>query len=310
MATEEKVRFLVKQMSMTMLFTDNEMYLPTKGRLAWDPSLPKPKNIYNARWKLFASELAFLTMVLTRIGDDVTPVVVYAGAAPGYHIPALASLFPKLEFFLYDVRRFRFGPKEKLHIMRKNFNDEFAKEWKETGRTVIFISDVRNADQHKIDSEVAAQVNMTDQARWVEIMKPAWWSIRFRIPYPIVEKGEKYEYLGGWLMLQPFTKALSMEMRLVGNGNIERKPYDTRELEELLFYHNRMVRPKKDLFCNVYSLDDKKYSAEEFNHSYDMTYLLYTIDNYLMSSVAIPFSHSVDEAGNLAFASKLIAMLD
>lgn len=309
-----------RSMERGLQFTDQSMFLPREGKLKWEP---KVKPIVAARCdpqlRLFVMELAFLSLVLPRISSQLLhkPDVLYVGAAMGRHIPHLASLFPELNFFLYDVHRCCFPSAKKLTVIQHRFTDQTAAEWRDRGRSLIFISDIRDQETDRMTGkqyEESIGVNMQDQARWSQILAPVLIasSLKFRIPYPIVEKGEIFMYLPGSLMLQPFTKSLSMEMRLISTksqvqeGMVAR--YNSRNLEQLIFYHNMKIRPDKKLFSNIYSQDEKKYDDRAFDHGYDMTYMLHVIDNYLMSPHAVRFEGlSFTEEDNIKLVKKLIA---
>jgi hypothetical protein len=66
--------------------------------------------------KLLLSEIEFLTL-FARPGD----VVVYAGAAPGYHIPYLLDLFPFIKMVLVDPRQFGCQCTDRLAIRQVYF---------------------------------------------------------------------------------------------------------------------------------------------------------------------------------------------
>jgi hypothetical protein len=252
-----------------MIFTDADLTVnleaPSSEKRAWNSRIrPPANNTYVGQLKLLATEIAFLNTI-----DDLNNcVVVYAGAAAGQHIPALALLFPKLHFYLYDPAPFAIQETEYLHIINGFFTDEIAQEWSES-RT-IFICDIRTSGDTSEEHESEVQANMAMQAHWVEILKPnlVAYSLKFRIPFTIVEADLPYLYLGGRLIYQPFAKPLSMELRLIGTKeDLKPREYDSRSLEQIVFYHNTVVRP-----------DLGRYRAEaEFNGGYDCAYLLYTI---------------------------------
>jgi hypothetical protein len=75
------------------------------------------------------------------------PIVVYAGAAPGNHIPILSDLFPEIEFHLYDPAPFKINPSNKIKIYNQYFLDKDALDWKNKDN-VYFISDIRTSDYH------------------------------------------------------------------------------------------------------------------------------------------------------------------
>jgi hypothetical protein len=187
------------------------------------------------------SEIQFLTFVdETKIPN---PVVVYAGAAPGIHIPELCKMFPHMKFYLYDPAPFGItitpefqdqifinhqadtGPNKGL------FTDEIAHIW--SGRNdVIFISDIRG-DYYLIPDEIKSNVvekaeytknnnkilneDMRLQKNWVNIIKPKLASLKFRLPYyePGVIDDDNYPYLDGFILKQTWVGQTSTECRLI-----------------------------------------------------------------------------------------------
>ena len=71
------------------------------------------KNIHWGQRKLILSEIQFFTLY---VKTDGIKDVVYAGSAPGYHIPFLSDIFPELTFHCYDPRKFGILPTDKIHI--------------------------------------------------------------------------------------------------------------------------------------------------------------------------------------------------
>lgn len=84
-------------------------------------------NIHWGQRKLILSEIQFFNLYLS---DSSSKTVVYAGAAPGFHIPFLSKLYPEIEFHCYDPRKFGIKPTDKIHLhsgRQKNIdvNDNF-----------------------------------------------------------------------------------------------------------------------------------------------------------------------------------------
>ena len=124
--------------------------------------------------KLLMSEIAFLVYFWDP-KEVPHPIVVYAGAACGDHIPLLPDLFPQIkEFHLYDPEPFSIDPTDKLRLYSQLFTVDTAKEW--SGRDdVLFISDIRTGDYTKMtssDNEKAIIEDMELQKRCVEIIQP------------------------------------------------------------------------------------------------------------------------------------------
>lgn len=98
--------------------------------------------------KLLISEIAFFTLFW--IPEKVhRPVVVYAGAASGEHIPVLCSLFQFEEVHLYDPAPFGITEEDQkrynITLHQEYFTDETAAFY--SGREdIFFISDIRTVN--------------------------------------------------------------------------------------------------------------------------------------------------------------------
>lgn len=252
----------------------------------WNPNVKPPGNVHYGQIKLFAAEMAFFNMFVQDNMDEC--VIVYAGAASGQHIKPLSELFPNTEFHLYDPAKFAIKEEENIHIYNEIFTDEIALQWKNyTEKDVIFISDVRTSGDTAEEHESEVDANMKMQAKWVQIMKPKWASLKFRISYAVIERKQSYKYFNGTLIYQAYPKALSMEMRLFLNEediqNGITYNYNGPLLEKTLFYHNTVIRPDLNRYVNIFTMDDSKYmwTGMNLNNGYDCTYLLHVVKHYV-----------------------------
>ncbi len=184
------------------------------------------KKLHWGQLKLLVEELVFLTM--TR--ESKAKRVVYAGAAPGLSMPYLSEMFPDLTFDLFDPAMFFIKSSERIQIFNRTFTDDDAKGYTET--ETIFLSDIRSGE-----SEKEIESDMNSQRRWVEIMKPKFSSLKFRLPF----NNTTTKYLGGQLYIQAFAPVASTELRLVFS-DIAEKTYNNAEVEERMAYHNQVVR--------------------------------------------------------------------
>lgn len=201
--------------------------------------------------KLLLSEILFLAK--TSKGDEI---VVYAGAAEGYHIYMLAKLFPTLKFELWDSRAYDLEDHPHIQKNRGLFTNDLAAKYAErrkNGEKFLFMSDIRNLefgryqkDKHsdngeKLDEIVEDDIQM--QMDWCRIMKPRWAYLKFRLPY---QEG-KTNYLTGKIYLQPYSP-ISTETRLLTNDYTTIKTYDNTENDEMMAYFNCHIRfePLKD----------------------------------------------------------------
>lgn len=239
--------------------------------------------------KLLLVEIEFLTKFASD-GD----IVLYAGAAPGNHIPYLSNLFPTLEFALFDPNDFAIKGGDNIRICQQYFTEEIAHLF--AGRDdVLFISDIRTASPSMMglkEIEVRVENDNNAQMRWYEIINAKKTMLKFRLPWPVpfeldasgelipsphdsktpnktykwvTKGGEKFVYLKGDIYIQPWAPQTSTETRLVIDPFDKDKgpvmtTYNNTEYEERMFYFNNVMRP---------SLFPHKVKGEGLDHCYD-----------------------------------------
>ncbi len=146
--------------------------------------------------KLLMSEIA----TLLRLDVKIEYVAVYAGAAPGGHIPLLSEMFPNVIFHLYDPAPFQIESTERIQIFNMCFTDEIALSYAaDQCMPVVFISDIR-----RTCDELMVWEDMLAQKRWHETMNPILTSLKFRLPWPgngVVDSSNLVEYLNGDIYL-------------------------------------------------------------------------------------------------------------
>lgn len=196
-------------------------------------------NMHLGQLKLFFSELLFLAL---KAKPGFT--VLYIGAAGGYHIGLLAKFFPELNFDLWDKSRFEVQPAANIKLTHKYFDNKEAQAYVGHGDNILFMCDIRNkevavykseSDIEKIDDIVSDDMRM--QKEWVQIIKPAWSYLKFRLPYHI----KASNYLTGEIYLQPYAP-LSTETRLLTNDYVTEITYDNIEFDNRMAYFNFRTR--------------------------------------------------------------------
>ena len=200
-------------------------------------------NLHHGQRKLFIGELEGLTDLmraadmprgsnLSRVPDQIK--VVYAGAAPGHHMPYLARLFPTVEWYLYDPAPFRMrgSPAElsRIHMHQQYFTDDTAREWQD--RCDIFISDIRiNPPEDAPDADLLKQtgwsptfekqvaLDMAMQDTWTMLIRP-WLgaSLKWRPPYVPAGIPHMIESMRGRILIQVWPSCSSTEGRLIVRG--------------------------------------------------------------------------------------------
>ena len=265
------------------------------GRLKYDSNIKADFNPHIGQRKLFLNELYFLSHIHEKVN-----YVIYVGAAPGTHVYFLSALFRRLKFILYDPRRFDISisgfshhmnirndkyvqiinkrnilneindhPKARIFMIEDFFTNEDAKILSELDK-FAFVSDIRTeGDDGPTDLDIIW--NSAQQFNWINIMKPAYYSLKFRCPFfiskyvdPSINQMEdfklamkhgidfiedynkgKFRYIEGRIFLQPFAPKTSAETRIIATvrKSLNIIEYDTQEYEEKMFYYNIIERP-------------------------------------------------------------------
>jgi hypothetical protein len=134
--------------------------------------------------KLLLSEIDFL-----RTHSQPGMLVVYAGAAPGIHIPKLAELFPALSFLLLDVAQFRIEDSERVEIWEQEeaFSDATLADVVKRPEPKLFISDIRTASllpaAERNDGDASVVDDMNRQLDWYKALSPVASLLKFRLPW-------------------------------------------------------------------------------------------------------------------------------
>lgn len=163
------------------------------------------KGLHLGQLKLLMSELWFLNKC-AEDGD----LVLYVGAASGYHITKLAELYDNLHFDLWDPGKFDLVVRDNMTIYNRFFTDKDAESYAKSDRRVLFMCDIRNlAFRNTVREDDAAgdtivMTDMNNQMKWAQIMKPAYAYLKFRLPY--AEK--TVPYLSGTIYFQPYAPPL------------------------------------------------------------------------------------------------------
>jgi len=251
-----------------------------------DPTTKKTLEHWGQR-KLFMSELEFLT----NHGRD-GGIVIYVGAAPGIHTTFLAKLFPYHHFVLIDPAPFRCKETKDITIIQEYMTDAMAEDFAKnvtwflskrsnsrvclpTNKNVLFISDVRRPHKQidgktdETDELVMHDMNM--QLKWIEIIKPEYSMVKFRLPYA----DGTTTYCSGTIYFQMWAPMHSTETRLVIKKDeiFKKKTYINEIYNGWLHYFNLWSRLMYYPHVRVNSLC----------HCYDCSAELFVVQKYLKS---------------------------
>lgn len=214
-------------------------------------TFPRREYSQHVRWKprhwgqlkLLLSEIEFLSPY-----HESNYLVVYAGAAPGVHVPILSDMFPSMQFILIDPQPSMIvnGQYANIQVMQAMMTDELAGEfashpWHDK---ILFISDVRmivpcirreSAREH----QDRIQKDMISQKGWLEILQPVCSMLKFRLPWD----GVSTSYLDGKILFPVYGKEATHEARLCVPQGAKLIEYDNKLYEGLMAYFNQEFRP-------------------------------------------------------------------
>eukprot|EP00808_Paulinella_micropora_P026279 g3430.t1 len=216
--------------------------------------------------KLLFSEIEFLL----EYGYDNCKIV-YAGAAPGNHIPFLSSLFPAYKFVLVDPNKFGIEESETIEIRNELFTDEMAKEFQ--GQGVLFISDIRTANHNTMKNKEAEQRLRLDngmQRRWHLLMQPHKSMLKLRLSYT----AGNTRYLSGRIYLPIWGPQSTTETRLVPDGDNE-IVYDNIIYQDQMFFFNTHTR----MMAYAHEVE-----APGIDHCYDCMSEIFVLREWLVSN--------------------------
>ena len=209
----------------------------------------KRQRFHHGQRKLFMAELEFLTKSIHN--TQIPYTVIYAGAAPGTHIPLLLHMFPNTQFILYDPRRFRLHcPSDTCHrleIHQALFDNTDAHDLHERYKheldQVLFISDIRSTKPRDSDNEPRILQDMQKQMEWHRVIRPYKSLFKFRLPYPDkTDQSNPITYIQGTIQLPIWGRLSTTECRLVVNRDAQDTTYNYKTYEQQMFYFNTVIR--------------------------------------------------------------------
>lgn len=224
---------------------------PFTSTLARDaPQMDYCRNRATGVWhrgqlKLLLAEMAFLQPY-----RGTRHRVVYAGAAPGLHIPILAEMFPEMHFVLIDPHPIAVSELELGNVVTLlvEMTDQLAEEMgnRYAGTPILFISDVRvgppvgcaesdQGHQERVHRDMLAQMG------WYQRLRPKAGLLKFRLPWDVEAETV---YLGGTILFPVFGKQYTHESRLIVQGPAPSlECYDNIKYERQMAFFNRVLRP-------------------------------------------------------------------
>ena len=202
---------------------------------------------HRGQLKLLLSEMAFLQPY-----RSVPHVVVYAGAAPGLHVPILAGMFPYMRFILIDPHPSAIadGQLPNVVTLEVRMTDQMAEEMgnRYADSPLLFISDVRvgipieeEPTEASHDHQTRVHRDMVAQMGWYRRLRPRAGLLKFRLPWDLETNTN---YLSGTILFPIFGRPFTHEARLVVQGpDPPITTYNNTTYERQMAYFNRVTRP-------------------------------------------------------------------
>ena len=177
-------------------------------------------------------------------------MVVYAGAAPGLHIPILARMFPEMRFLLIDPHPSAIvdGQLANVVTMEVCMTDQMADELGGKYESILFVSDVRvgipvedEPTEAPRDHQMRVHRDMMAQMEWYRRLKPKAGLLKFRLPWDLELETS---YMQGIIHFPIFGRPFTHESRLIVTGpDPLTSKYNNTTYERQMAYFNRVVRP-------------------------------------------------------------------
>lgn len=305
----------VKEFTFSDLIIHNDSpRLPYKRR-----ETKTKKAIHWGQRKLLLSEIQFFTLYWDP-RDIPNPICVYAGAAPGIHIPFLSEMFPRFVFHLYDPALFEIKETDRIKLFNEYFTDEVANRYADRN-DIFFVSDIRTTNYEekfkkalsaagitKFDNkgnpigppnlvkeiwDKANAVNedqiwgdMNMQQDWVLMMNPEHALLKLRFPYSPDGSNINLNYLSGTVYWQIWPGPTSTETRLKpirnARGVYEHTIWSNIQYEQWAFYHNTVER-ENIFYINPFFGNHDPIDYPELLNDYDSTAEAFVLSIYSFS---------------------------
>jgi len=196
----------------------------------------KPKSvIHYGQRKCLISKVWFIS----KCQGLSAKLIVYVGAAPGYHLELLIAMYPQYLIHAYDPREMMVQNKNLKHF-RKRFGDEDLARY--AGVDILFISDIRSFEKGmcQVGWDNAIISDHQRQLCWMVALEPQASLVKFRLSY---RPGATKMFVGEALC-QPWAGVSSTETRyMVTDLKSPMVTYDHQSYQDFLAFHNRVVRP-------------------------------------------------------------------
>ena len=312
------------------------VYTPNASR-SWDSEVVK--GLHYGQRKLLLSEIEFLSSCVLAGKMEKPPLIVYAGAANGSHLPFLFRLFPSVKFVLIDPAPFckavceaangEGGPV--VELIQDVCTDELCLRLNRTycsKFTLYLVSDIRSGVPSRCSNREHTSMMIRDNAwqrDWCYALEAASAMLKFHPPYPAVPVGSpRYDpeddtpvsirYFRGAALFGVWAPKSSSEVRLIVEGPFsesDRRPetdYDCRVFEEQCYFYNTHDRFTADVAAERLILTNYLRLTNQFESAEQMSKV---ISDELGYPLFLPLNSSEDRVRwvSLFYAARKIEQL-
>lgn len=301
------------------------------------------KGLHYGQRKLLLSEIEFLTSCVLNREMQKPPLVVYAGAANGSHLPFLFRLFPTIKFVLIDPAPFcssvcevathrHEGPV--VELIEDVCTDEVCLRLNRTYRatfTLFLVSDIRSGVPAKCTNREHTEMMIRDNAwqrDWCYSLQAVAAMLKFHPPYPAAPVGSpKYDpldqtpssirYFDGNALFGVWAPKSSSEVRLVVEGPFSEssqpleREYDCRVFEEQCYFYNTHGRYDADVAAERRILENFLTSEKADAQFESASHMSKVISEELCFPMFLPLEQTEDRARwvSLFYAARKIEKL-
>ena len=197
---------------------------------------------YNNDMKLLLAEINFINRYVNC--DNGTPLIVYIGSSPGFHLVKLMKMFPFIKFHLYDpisphpeLEKYIEQNEGQVKFFKELFTLETCDRYKENSFYLItdFKDDKYTKDPYfaqnyeakklwQLEKEKSYNDDMELQKQICIKIKPIFSFLRFRLPHYYGESDDEnvsFEYFHGVIWLMIYNDMKSNEARIAVNDYSE-----------------------------------------------------------------------------------------
>ena len=268
-------------------------------------NLKKNQRKYNEDLRLFAAELAFLLLYI-KPEDLKINRIVYIGAAPGFHLVKIMTMFNDLKFDLYDdqeihpeLQKYIDENPDQVLMFKEKFELDTCDRYEGSVDNIYLMTDHRDPAfmtdpyftkevdknaakmRYQLEKEESYFEDMIFQKEICKRLLPLVAFLRFRPPHfysGISPEPAVFEYFKGNLFLMIYNDYKSTESRLIVTDFTNEKFYwNYKSYQYRLNYFNDEVR--ESLLANPFTRDQTPLKSQ-LGNKFETVMLIFLLKEY------------------------------